>query len=249
MFAVGEKLKRMETYKNISILHEDNHILVVVKPQNMPTQKDITGDMDMLSTLKEYIKEKYNKEGEAYLGLVHRLDRPTGGVMVFAKTSKAAMRLQKSMKSGDFEKKYMTVVYGNPKYKTDMLEHYLAKNTKRNMVQITPMSMEGSKRALLDYKVLQEIKDASLILIKLHTGRAHQCRVQMAQGLKCPIIGDMKYGTSTKKCNLALWAVELKFTHPTLKEKMTFRVYPPEDRFPWNAFDIDRFLKININNN
>jgi len=237
----------IETYKNIKIVYEDNHILVVVKPQNIPSQEDETKDPDMLTLLKEYIKEKYNKEGEVFLGLVHRLDRPTGGVMVFAKTSKAAERLFMSMREGDFEKKYMAVVNGTPKEKQDRLTHYLIKNEHRNIVQVAPMTSEGAKLAELDYKVLNEKQGLSLVMIRLLTGRSHQARVQMAT-VGTPIVGDVKYGKGDKvRSNLALWAVELKFTHPTLKEKMTFRVYPPEEEYPWSLFDMDIFLKININ--
>lgn len=234
-------------YKGIIIVHEDNHIIVVVKPQNIPSQADESTDPDMLSLLKEYIKEKYNKEGDVFLGLVHRLDRPTGGVMVFARTSKAAERLCESLKSGDFEKKYMAIVQGIPREKQDRLTHYLIKNEFRNIVQVAPMTSTGAKLAELDYKVLTDKNGMSLVMIKLLTGRSHQARVQMAT-IGTPIIGDAKYGKEEKiKSNLALWAVEIKFTHPTTKEKMTFRVYPPETEYPWKLFDLDMFLRININ--
>lgn len=240
-------MQEVTEYKNIRIVYEDNHILVVVKPQNIPSQEDETRDPDMLTLLKEYIKEKYDKEGDVFLGLVHRLDRPTGGVMVFARTSKAAERLSESLKSGDFEKKYMAVVKGVPREKQDRLIHYLIKNENKNIVQVAPMPSSGAKLAELDYKVLAEKQDVSLVMIRLLTGRSHQARVQLAT-IGTPIVGDGKYGKIDKvKCNLALWAVELKFTHPTLKEKMTFRVYPPEEDYPWRLFDLDIYLKININ--
>lgn len=239
-------MEEAQEFKGIRIVYEDNHILVVVKPQNIPSQADDSKDPDMLTLLKEYIKDKYNKEGDAFLGLVHRLDRPTGGVMVFARTSKAAERLSESLKSGDFEKKYMAVVQGVPKHKQDRLTHYLIKNETRNVVQVAPMTSQGAKRADLDYKVLNERSNLSLVMIRLLTGRSHQARVQMAT-IGTPIIGDAKYGKEDKiKSHLALWAVELKFTHPTLKEKMTFRVYPPEE-YPWKLFDLDIYLNININ--
>lgn len=239
-------MEEVTAYKNIIILYEDNHILVVVKPQNMPSQEDSSKDADILTLLKEYIKEKYDKPGDVFLGLVHRLDRPTGGVMVFAKTSKAAERLFESLKSGDFEKKYMAVVNGVPREKQDKLVHYLIKNPARNIVQVAPMTSSGARQAELDYKVLNERNNLSLVMIRLITGRSHQARVQMAT-IGTPIVGDFKYGRGDKvMSNLALWAVELKFTHPTLKEKMAFRVYPPEE-YPWNLFDMDIYLKININ--
>jgi 23S rRNA pseudouridine1911/1915/1917 synthase len=188
---------QIEEYKGIKIVYEDNHILVVVKPQNIPSQGDETGDPDMLTILKEYLKEKYGKEGDAFLGLVHRLDRVTGGVMVFAKTSKAAERLFDSMTEGDFEKKYMAVVNGTPKEKQNRLTHYLIKNEKRNIVQVAPMTSEGAKLAELDYKVLSEKNGLSLVMIRLLTGRSHQARVQMAT-IGTPILGDTKYGKEEK---------------------------------------------------
>lgn len=234
------------TYKDLDIAYEDNHIIVVIKPFNIPSQADITGDMDMLTLIKQYLKEKYAKTGDVYLGLVHRLDRPTGGVMVFAKTSKAASRLSESIRKGEFDKKYLAVVCGVPVHKSGKLEHYLKKDTRNNTVVIAPFSEEGAKRAELDYKVLDDVQGFSLISINLITGRSHQARVQMAS-LGTPIFGDMKYGADnrSKGYNLALWATEIKFIHPTTKEKMVFRAFPPEESSPWKAFDLGKFLNIN----
>lgn len=234
------------TYKDLNIVYEDNHIIVVMKPFNIPSQGDNTGDADMLTLIKQYLVEKYNKPGEAFVGLVHRLDRPTGGVMVFAKTSKAASRLSESIREGDFEKKYLAVVCGSPVHKSGKLEHYLKKDARTNIVVIAPFSEEGAKRAELDYKVLDETQGFSLVSINLITGRSHQARVQMAS-LGTPIFGDMKYGADkrSKGYNLALWATEIKFTHPTTKEKMLFRAFPPEESSPWKAFDLGKFLNIN----
>lgn len=237
------------TYEDINIVYEDNHIIVVVKPNNVPSQADATCDTDMLSLIKQYIVKTYNKPGDAYVGLVHRLDRPTGGVMVFAKTSKAASRLSESIKNGEFEKKYLAVVCGEPVQKSGKLIHYLNKNTKTNVVEIAPMSTAGAKRAELDYKVLTENKGFSLVDIKLITGRSHQARVQMAS-LGTPIFGDSKYGADARslKYDLALWATEIKFPHPITKEIMVFRVFPPQDKSPWTGYELKRYLNINIQN-
>lgn len=236
--------------KDLIVLYEDNHIIVVVKPCNIPSQADSSNDKDMLSIVKEYIEQKYDKPGEAYVGLVHRLDRPTGGVMVFAKTSKAAARLSEDIRNGDFEKKYLCVCCGVPKQKNGQLRHYLKKNQAKNIVQIVPQVTEGAKLAVLDYNFIQEVEGFSLFKIQLHTGRSHQIRVQMAS-IGLPLFGDSKYGAypATFKHKLGLWATELKFTHPVKKERMTFIVHPPKDEVPWRAYDIPRILNIGIATN
>ena len=225
---------------NLQIAYEDNHIIVVVKPQNIPSQEDESKDMDMLTIVKSYIKEKANKPGNVYLGLVHRLDRPTGGVMVFAKTSKAADRLRLQMQSGEFKKRYLTVVNGKPREKRAKLVHHLLKNARTNTVQVVPELTTGAKRAELEYEVLDEREKVSLVSVELMTGRSHQIRVQMKH-IGCPIYGDVRYGGDklAKGHNLALWAYELRFVHPTTKENMTFKVYPPEDMVPWSVFNLD----------
>lgn len=237
-----------DTYNGLNIVYEDNHIIVVIKPFNIPSQADKSGDMDMLSMIKQYLVEKYNKPGDAYVGLVHRLDRPTGGVMVFAKTSKAASRLSEAIRTGEFDKKYLAVVCGAPVQRSGKLVHYLKKDAKTNTVVIAPFSEEGAKLAELDYKVLDNVGGFSLVSINLITGRSHQARVQMAS-LGTPIFADMKYGADvrSKGYNLALWATEIKFTHPVTKQKMVFRAFPPEESSPWKAFDIGKFLNLNKN--
>lgn len=237
-----------EVNNDLIILHEDNHIIVVLKPQNVPTQSDDSQDIDMLNIIKNYIKISKDKPGDAYVGMVHRLDRPTGGVMVFAKTSKAAARLSYSIRMGEFDKKYLAVVCGSPKFKSGKLTNYIKKDERTNIVTIAPMSLEGSKYAELDYKVLEENQGYSLVAINLITGRSHQARVQMAS-LGTPIFGDRKYGADEKtgKYNLALWAYELKFAHPVTQEIMTFRVHPDITATPWRGFGIEKYLEIKIN--
>ena len=226
--------------EQLNIAYEDNHIIVVVKPQNIPTQEDESKDKDLLTMIKEYIKERDNKPGNVYVGLVHRLDRPTGGVMVFAKTSKAASRLSEQIKNGEFQKTYLTVVNGKPREKRSKLINYLQKNARTNTVQVVPELTTNAKRAELEYEVLDEKEKVSLLKVNLFTGRSHQIRVQMKH-IGCPVYGDVKYGGDilAKGHNLALWAYELRFVHPTTKENMTFKVYPPEDMVPWKSFNLD----------
>lgn len=226
--------------EELNVVYEDNHVIVVIKPQNIPTQEDDSKDKDLLTMVKEYIKIKENKPGNVYVGLVHRLDRPTGGLMVFAKTSKAASRLTQEMHTDDFKKRYLTVVVGKPKEKRAKLVNYLIKNARNNTVQVVPELTTGAKRAELEYEVIAEKDKVSLVDVRLLTGRSHQIRVQMKY-LGCPVYGDVKYGGDTlaKGHNLALWAYELKFVHPTTKENMTFKCYPPEDMIPWSVFNLD----------
>jgi 23S rRNA pseudouridine1911/1915/1917 synthase len=244
-------MSKFLTVDDLNIVYEDNHIIVVVKPQNVPSCPDDSGDPDLLSVIREYLVKTYDKPGNAFVGLVHRLDRPTGGVMVFAKTSKAAARLSDTIQLGELEKRYFAILVGTPKLKQiNYLTNYLKKDTERNIVFLAPMYEEGSKKAVLSYKILEEANSMSLADIKLHTGRSHQIRVQLAN-LGTPLFGDQKYGGDKTPVgyNLALWAVEMKFSHPVTKEKMVFRVYPPIEETPWKYFDCKRFLNITIKNN
>lgn len=218
------------------ILYEDNHIIVVLKPQNVACCPDESGDVSLFDCVKEYIREKYNKQGNVFLGLIHRLDRPTGGVMVFAKTSKSAGRLSIQMRDGGFQKKYYAVLCGTPNKKSARLENYLRKNSVNNTVYVCTKSEEGAKYACLDYEIKEEKSGLSLADITLHTGRTHQIRVQTA-AVNCPVYGDMRYGgDKAVKGKLALWAYSLKFTHPTTGESMKFLIEPPKDEMPWKLF-------------
>ncbi len=219
-----------------NIVYEDNHILVIIKPKNVGVQEDDSKDDDLLNLLKQYIKERDNKPNNVYLGLVHRLDRPTGGIMVFAKTSKSASRLSEQLKNHDLKKSYLCVVCGTIKDKKGHLECYLQKDEKTNTVRLATASDYGAKDAKLDYEVLGEMQGYSLVKIDLLTGRSHQIRVQMSKQLKTVILGDYKYGDKTHKSNLALWAYKLKFMHPTTKDNMVFTALPDTDTMPWKAF-------------
>lgn len=230
--------------EDLIILHEDNHVIVVLKPQNIPSCEDESKDRDMLTIIKDYIKVKYDKPGNVYLGLVHRLDRPTGGVMVFAKSSKAAARLSEQIKNGDFEKRYFAVLVGTPKEEKATLTHYMKKNAINNMVYICPPTVSGAKFAELEYSLVEKTESLSLVDVRLHTGRSHQIRVQM-NAIGTPIYGDMRYGgEKAVKGNLALWAYYLSFTHPVSKERMVFRVQPPKDLSPWTSFNTERSITI-----
>ena len=230
-------MSRNFTMDDVAVLHEDNSILVVVKPQNIPSQADASGDLDLLTLLKDYIKNKYDKPGNVYLGLVHRLDRPTGGVMVFAKNSKAAARLSKQIVDGEMTKTYLTTVVGTPKQRKDTLVNYLKKNSLTNTVYVATFGDHDAKRAELSYEVLDSDERLSLVKVQLGTGRSHQIRVQMS-AINCPVYGDARYGGNiVRGQNLALWAYKLELTHPVTKERMVFVAYPPDSE-PWKRFDI-----------
>lgn len=213
--------------QKLNVIYEDNHIIVVEKPVNIPSQGDKTGDIDMLTLVKRYIKEKYNKPGEVYLGLVHRLDRPVGGVMVFARTSKAAARLSEQVRNKDFKKKYLVIVDGKFEKNKGTLEDYLLKNEKNNTSKVVKEGTKNAKLAILDYEVLKYNEEINLSVVKvnLHTGRHHQIRVQMANAGHS-ICGDQKYGTRGRGKQICLWAYELTILHPITKEEITFKVLP-----------------------
>ena len=217
----------------LKVIYEDNHIIVVEKPPNIPSQSDKTGDIDMLSIIKEYLKEKYNKPGNVYLGLVHRLDRPVGGVMVFAKTSKAAARLSQQVRDKVFKKEYLAIVDGKLEEKSGTLENYLLKKEKTNTSKIVKEGTKNAKYAKLEYEVLkyQEDIDLSLLKIILHTGRHHQIRVQLS-GMGHSICGDQKYGTRGRGKQISLWAYRLQIENPITKEPMSFTDLP-EEIGPW----------------
>lgn len=208
----------------MNILYEDNHIIVAVKPHMMPTQADISHDLDMLTALKAYIKEKYCKPGNVYLGLVHRLDRPAGGVMVFARTSKAAARLSEQVRNGQLGKFYYAAIQGTMP-SSGCLEDYLAKDSATNTVRVTDAS--HGKYAKLYYQITAQWKGLSLAEISLCTGRSHQIRVQFASR-GCPLYGDARYGGG-QGGHLALFAHKLVLRHPTLGQEMVFSAEPPDD--------------------
>lgn len=203
---------------DVPILYEDNHLLLVQKPVNIPVQEDQSGDKDLLTYLKEDIKYRYQKPGNVYSGLVHRLDRPVGGAMVFAKTSKAASRLSDQVRRNDMGRTYYAVVHGIPKQASNRLVDYLYKNRQKNIVFIVSKNHKEGKKAVLDYTVVASRDGLSLVSVQLQTGRPHQIRVQLA-GMGTPIWGDQKYGQQYSQVGqqIALWAQSLTLEHPVKK--------------------------------
>ena len=212
----------------MKVIYEDNQIIVVEKEPNIPSQSDKTGDIDMLTLVKNYIKEKYNKPGDVYIGLVHRLDRPVGGVMVFARNSKSASRLSEQVRTKVLQKTYIATVDGKIDQEKGTLEDYLYKDERNNVSKVVNKDKKNAKLAKLDYEVLDydEKRDLSVVKIELHTGRHHQIRVQFAN-FGHSLFGDQKYGIRGKGKQIRLWAYKLTLEHPTKKEMMTFESKPP----------------------
>lgn len=219
-------------FGKIKILYEDNHIIVVVKPVNILVQADITKDVDMLTLIKKYLKEKYNKPGNVYLGLVHRLDRPVGGAMVFARTSKAAARLSEMIRNSSFKKTYLAVVCGNLKGNGEFVDNIVNDEFK--------VSIDASgKLSKLKYQVIASTQNLSLVKINLITGRKHQIRAQFAYH-GYPLWGDQKYNDNASSGEqIALWAVNIKFKHPVRDEIMNFTSLPNLEKYPWSLFKKD----------
>lgn len=216
----------------ITVIYEDNHLLVVQKPVNIAVQADDSKDEDLLTALKLYLKEKYDKPGNVYLGLVHRLDRPVGGVMVFAKTSKAAGRLSDIIRKNEMEKTYLAVVCGKSKEK-DTLTDYLVKDSSTNTSYVT--TKEKGKLAVLDYETVASKDSLSLVKVNLHTGRSHQIRVQFSSR-KLPLYGDQRYNPNAKVGQqIALFASSISFIHPVTKERVSFSADMP-DFYPYSLF-------------
>ncbi len=220
---------------NITILYEDNHLLVVEKPVNVPVQEDHSGDKDLLTILKRDLKIRYQKPGNVYLGLVHRLDRPVGGVMVFAKTSKAASRLSDAIRRQQFERTYLAVVRGVPQEEA-RLEHYLYKDQRNNIVKVVSSHHKQGKKSILEYRMLGRAENLSLLSVRLLTGRSHQIRVQLSS-IGHPLYGDQKYGQNVNRPGqqIALWANTLEFAHPTKTEMVRFESRPPKE-YPWELW-------------
>ncbi len=215
---------------NLNILYEDNHVIVVYKPANILSQGDATNDKDLLTMVKEYIKIKYNKPGNVYVGLVHRLDRPVEGIMVFAKSSKAASRLSKQIQNHEFKKHYLALVEGSFSEKTGEYKDYLEKLENGNTI-VT--DSKNGKESVLKYEVFNTIDNISLVRIELITGRHHQIRVQFSSR-NHPLIGDSRYGTMNG-ANICLCSYQLSFIHPISKKIMNFEIKPTSNS-NWDRF-------------
>lgn len=213
---------------SMKVIYEDNHLLVIEKPVNVPIQEDESKDEDLLSMAKRYIKEKYDKPGNVYLGLVHRLDRPVGGICVFARTSKAASRLSEQIRDHTFKKEYLAVVYDNGLADHGHFEDHLLKDARINTVRID----SNGKFASLDYEVLKRKENLALVRVDLHTGRSHQIRVQFSSR-NHPLWGDQKYNRDAKAGQqIALWSHRIELLHPTTKETLVFT--SDIDRYPFD---------------
>ena len=223
------------TKENLHVLFEDNHIIIVNKRSGDITQGDKTGDKPLSDIVKEYVKVKYNKAGNVFLGVVHRLDRPTSGVIIFARTSKALERLNKMLRDKTIRKTYWTIVKGTPKKEKDTLINFLKKNPKNNKSSVYNKEITDSKKAILHYNVIKKLDNYSLIEIDLETGRHHQIRAQLSF-IGFPIKGDLKYGfnRSNKDGSIHLHARKIVFTHPVSKEEISV-IAPSPNEVIWNA--------------
>jgi len=228
---------------NIHILYEDNHLLIVEKPNNLPVQQDQSNDPDLLTILKEDIKIRYNKPGNVYLALVHRLDRPVGGAIVFAKTSKAASRMANLLRKREMNRSYLAIVRGTVAQNNGTLIHYLWKDNQKNIVHAVKKGTRGAKKAILHYEVLDRKDNMSFLHVTLETGRSHQIRVQLSE-IGHPLFGDQKYGKDVNKIGeqIALWSHTLSFIHPVRKTEITVESYP-EKNYPWNKWIANESFK------
>ena len=227
--------KILSNKNNLQVLYEDNHIIIVNKRAGDIVQGDKTGDKPLSEVVKSFLKEKYNKPGNVYLGVVHRLDRPTTGIVLFAKTSKALPRLNKLFSEKKANKTYWALVKNEPPKPSDTLIHWLKKNPKNNKSSAFIKETEGSKKAILHYKTIKQLDNYFLLEIALETGRHHQIRSQLSS-IGCPIKGDLKYGfdRSNKDGSIGLHARRLDFTHPVSKEPVSITAPLPDDPI-WNA--------------
>jgi 23S rRNA pseudouridine1911/1915/1917 synthase len=223
------------TKENLQVLFEDNHIIIINKRAGDITQGDKTGDKPLSDVVKEYVKDKYNKPGNVFIGTVHRLDRPTSGIVIFARTSKALERLNKMLRDKTINKTYWALVKNTPKKESDTLIDFLKKDTKKNKSFVYKKEIEGSKKATLHYKTIKKLDNYSLLEIDLETGRHHQIRTQLSY-IGSPIKGDLKYGfdRSNKDGSISLHARKIEFIHPVTKENVSL-IAPTPDDVIWNA--------------
>lgn len=230
--------------KGLQVIYEDNHIIAVNKPNGILVQSDKTGDEILPEMVKEYIKLRYNKPGDVFLGVFHRLDRPVSGVVIFARTTKALVRLNEMMRNREFHKTYLAMVFPRPEEFEGHLIHHIIKSDEKNVVKALTRPRSDSKEAELHYKVLAELDGKVLLAVNPLTGRPHQIRAQLSK-IGCPILGDIKYGATYTLPNqsIALHCREMKFIHPVKKEMVSIVADPPR-AFPWNTFDSSSYESV-----
>ncbi|MCS6967883.1 MAG: RNA pseudouridine synthase [Cytophagales bacterium] len=219
------------------VIYEDNHLLVINKKSGIPSQSDLTGDLAVTDYAKSYLQKKYNKPGNVFCGLIHRLDRPVSGVMVLAKTSKALARMNEIFRSRKINKVYLAIADASPQLPSGKLVHWLVKNVKTNVARVYGREVKHSSRAELEYKLIATLEDKSLIEVQPLTGRGHQIRAQLA-AMGCPIRGDVKYGSKVRETpgSICLHAYRLEFEHPVQRKPIVFTAPPPYENAAWKTF-------------
>lgn len=228
----------MSNPRKIEILYEDNHLIAVNKPAGIPVQKDESGDTSLVDIVSDYIRTEYNKPGNVFVGLVHRVDRPVSGIVLFAKTSKALSRLNEMFKTREVKKIYWAIVQNYPSELKGTVEHYLFKDNEKNKSFAYTKERKGTKKSVLFYELIGSSKNYNLLEIELETGRHHQIRCQLAK-IGCPIRGDLKYGAprSNPNGNISLHAYKLIFEHPVQKKRIEIIAPLPKDDILWREFN------------
>lgn len=225
--------------QGLSVIYEDNHIIAINKPAGALVHGDETGDKTLADSVKEYIKIRYNKPGDVFLGVIHRLDRPVSGVVIFARTSKALIRMNKMLQEKTISKKYLAIVSARPEELSATLIHHISKDESKNIVKAYASKKSGTKEAILNYQLKGELDGKILLEVEPLTGRPHQIRAQLSK-INCPIVGDLKYGATypLQDKSIALHCRQMSFLHPVGNEPITIKAEPPHI-FPWNTFSIN----------
>jgi 23S rRNA pseudouridine1911/1915/1917 synthase len=224
--------------QGLSVIYEDNHIIAINKPAGALVHGDETGDKTLADSVKEYIKIRYNKPGDVFLGVIHRLDRPVSGVVIFARTSKALIRMNKMLQEKTISKKYLAIVSARPEELSATLIHHISKDESKNIVKAYASKKSGTKEAILKYQLKGELDGKILLEVEPLTGRPHQIRAQLSK-INCPIVGDLKYGATypLQDKSIALHCRQMSFLHPVGNEPITIKAEPPHI-FPWNTFSM-----------
>ena len=226
-------------FEHLTVIYEDNHLIAVNKPAGLLVHGDITGDETLEQMVKAYIKVRYQKPGDVFLGVIHRLDRPVSGVVIFARTSKALVRMNEALAQKKIHKKYLAIVSARPEELEGTLIHYIIKDDQKNIVKAHQSAKKGGKQAVLEYRLVGELEAKCLLEVTPHTGRPHQIRAQLSK-IGCPIMGDLKYGavSALQDHSIGLHCVNMSFEHPVTHEPISIDAEPPH-RFPWKVFSYD----------